>query len=504
MNTLAPSISPAGPWSPAIPSPSLGIEAALAARIIRTTPLPRELWLWLTTAQRAAANTPHYVDARLTALVHEIFEPLVAQAPPAERQESHATAQWLAVACRAIADHYTAVGLGTGPRLLAASLLPLYRCLATRTLAEGLAASRQRLAESLAVLALCHEVGSDLVQLLDPLNRRRDAPQVILSTHFDIDLSLLAQTIGQAVTAFDPASGQFTAAGISRLFRLDPQPPACPLADWAAPDLLWRLSGELISQNSEMLLPRAWIETAVPWHSITDHWQRLSLRLARGPSGDPASDTSTDAAPNTGPQNLTPPPQPPLAAEPHMPAPAAADTAARVLIAEVRSHNDPVFVNVIRRQIAKCRSDDRAVSLASIVVQPEDGNDHHEVHENGLLLWQQRLVNWLAEHPQVVEPHAFLTSAGELLLCLLDLERNETTSLIRFGLVEVLTGKPVDERDGNCLAKVHVPARYHAGIASTSSPGAGFSAEQLIGPAMRCLAAASLHGKASIKSIEVY
>ncbi|MCA9182494.1 MAG: hypothetical protein KDA51_13605, partial [Planctomycetales bacterium] len=81
---------------------------------------------------------------------------------------------------------------------------------------------------------------------------------------------------------------------------------------------------------------------------------------------------------------------------------------------------------------------------------------------------------------------------------------NETTALVRHGLVEVLTGQHVDAVRGNVLAKVNVPARYHAGIASTSSPGAGFSPEQRIEPASRCLTAASVRGKASIKSIEVY
>ena len=190
---------------------------------------------------------------------------------------------------------------------------------------------------------------------------------------------------------------------------------------------------------------------------------------------------------------------------PAVPAPTVAEPVLpKVLIAEIRSHNDPIFVNVIRRQIGKCRAEDRAVSLVSMVVLPEDENDRHEIHENGLTLWQQKMVNWLADHPQVIEPHAFLTSDGELLLCLLDLERNETTSLVRHGLVEVLTGRHIDESQGNMLAKVNVPARYHAGIASTSSPGARFSPEQLIEPTIRCLSAASRHGKASIKSIEVY
>ncbi|MCA9134634.1 MAG: hypothetical protein KDA45_15810, partial [Planctomycetales bacterium] len=179
----------------------------------------------------------------------------------------------------------------------------------------------------------------------------------------------------------------------------------------------------------------------------------------------------------------------------------------KVLIAEIHTHNDPVFVNVVRRQIAVCRSEARALSLACIVVRPEDEADRLALcgsRDNGLALWQQKMVQWLAEHPQVVEPYAFLTTEGELVLCLLDLERSETTSLLRHGLLEVLLGRPVDDDSGTSLAKVSLPARYHAGIATSSSPGASLSPQQLIEAAVRCLTAARSLGKGSMKSIEVY
>ena len=180
---------------------------------------------------------------------------------------------------------------------------------------------------------------------------------------------------------------------------------------------------------------------------------------------------------------------------------------AKVLMGEVNSHNDPAFISLVGRQLATCRSDDRSVSLLAIRVEPESEQDRSHLQgcrDDGLALWQQRLVNWLVDHPEVRDPYAFICANGELILCLMDIERNTATSLLRQGLIEVLTGTPVLDDSLSLLARVPVPARYHAGIASVSCPSAAFSSEQLISAAYRCLEAAQRHGRAAIKSIEVY
>jgi len=557
----------------------LPLEVALAARIIRAGKIPHELWQWLVAPASFAACKHRQADAEVTQSLNEILAPMLADAHHRERQEARYAAGWLGAISRTVAENCEELRLGVGPRLLAASLLPLYRSLATGHLSEGFRESRIRLSELLTLLALCHEVGDDLVQLLDPLNQRMDAPNVVLSTQFDLNLVVIAQVIRGQLDKFDVQSQQFAPQGLGELVRLDKQQANPKIVDWAVPELLWKLAGELISQNSELVLPRCWIETPVPWSNISDHWNKLSMLLSRraAPTASRSEDlvaTETlaviddlrslmhssahqqpdatldlpqeaaaqvpqghvespalgkeffaaetvvaQATPASGAQSaeatltatISPAANPGKTQEAVEPAAEANSIATpkpvvipKVLIAEIRSHNDPVFVNVIRRQISKCRAEDRALALVSMVVMPEDGNEQHAIRENGLTLWQQRLVNWLADHPHVIEPHAFLTSDGELLLCLLDLERNEMTSLVRHGLVEVLTGQQVDDSEGSVLAKVNVPARYHAGIACTSSPGAGFTAEQLIEPAVRCLSAASRHGKASIKSIEVF
>ncbi len=176
----------------------------------------------------------------------------------------------------------------------------------------------------------------------------------------------------------------------------------------------------------------------------------------------------------------------------------------KVIIAEVRSHNDPAFVSVVRRQVAMCRSEERTMSLVAIRVEP-DGEEENlpSLQSLGLASWQQKLVNWMSDHPEIHDPYAFVSSAGELILTLLDIERNCATGLLRQGLIEVLTGQ-VMASEASSLSRAAMPARYHGGIASVCSPSAGFEAEQLIEATYRCLAAAERHGKASIKSIEVF
>lgn len=531
----------------------LALEAAVAARVLRAARVPAELLQWLACPADAqpgpAADIQHLCDPQLAAALDEIVFPLSARPSKSPQRHARFAAQWLAVACRCCAEQSSRIQLAIGTRLLAASLLPLYRCLATDDLNEGLRQTQLRLSEMLGLLTLCQEVGPELVAMLGTYNARWDSPQLLLAKHFNLSLPRLAQLLGETTSGFDFSDGQFSPTASERLQRFEAAQSHSHTPAWAAPDTLWKLAGELASEKTELKLPRSWIDSPLPWNQIVDHWQRM-LRLlssrtlpapaSSGSDADTVDDTNTLAtfpgnadlitasrssvdstlsisAAASKPQ-LTSAGNAPhscIEFEPRthpgssLDQPAAADDGRKAIppkfvISEIVTHDDPSFVNVIRRQIGKCRSEDRAISLVSLVVLPEDPNHRFAVYDNGLNLWQQKLVGWLAEHPQVAEPHAFLTADGELLLCILDLERNEATALLRHALVEVLTGQHFDDSRGNLLAEVDAPARYHAGIASTRSPGARFLPEQLIEPAIRCLSAARRHGKASIKSIEVY
>ncbi|MCC6507708.1 MAG: hypothetical protein IT423_01270 [Pirellulaceae bacterium] len=177
----------------------------------------------------------------------------------------------------------------------------------------------------------------------------------------------------------------------------------------------------------------------------------------------------------------------------------------KIIIAEVRSHNDPAFITVVRRQLAVCRSEERTMSLIAVCVQPDGDEENMPTLQSlGLATWQQKLVNWMSEHPEIHDPYAFVSNEGELILSLMDIERNTATGLLRQGLIEVLSGQSASGDVSAMLSRVTIPARYYSGIGSASAPTAGFEPEQLIEATYRCLAAAQRHGKASIKSIEVF
>jgi len=179
----------------------------------------------------------------------------------------------------------------------------------------------------------------------------------------------------------------------------------------------------------------------------------------------------------------------------------------KIPVGEVHSHNDPAFTNLVSRQLATSRLENRSVCLLAIRVEPEEEQDRRLFQtspDQSLVLWQQRLVNWMADHPEIRDPHAFISLNGELIFCLMDIERNTATGILRRGLVEVLTGKRLTAESFSTLSRVQVPARYHAGIASASNPGASLTSDQVIAAAFRCLNAAQHQATAAIKSIEVF
>jgi hypothetical protein len=569
----------------------LEINTAVACRIIRSAIVPREYFCWLANPSRGGnlPSIPLSLHPAVLKSMSALLNPVLEDAAPWELKETRNAAEWFTAISQLVAEKYSCRGMGFANRMLASSLLPMYRTLATGKLQEGFQQTRFRLTEMLSLLSLCQDLAAssvenwsqcELVQMLEDAFRKKKAPRLALEEGLGLNLVRVGEMVLQYAAEFDSSLNDFPPsmrAAICGSSDEDSQ----AIADWASPDLLWHLSGEMISKKSDMVLPRAWVETPVPWTSIGDHWNALSHRLTNldastnevdaasakenQPAGqvtggldsaessvppaqsasEPRSTHSVKMAPHlesldvasfgegampeamkeaTSPIDLnidqiqewltevrsvsereeevgkyaSSIASPLSTPEPIIP---------KVLIAEIRSHNDPVFVNVLRRQIASCRADDRTVCLAKVVVLPEDETDHADicgVRDNGLTLWQQKLVNWLADRDNVADPYAFLTSDGELMLCVLDLERNEMTRTLRCGLIEVLTGQHIEDAGEMSLAKVHIPARFHVGIASTSSPGANFTPEQLIEPAIRCLSAASRQGKASLKSIEVF
>lgn len=527
---------------------TLDSHAALAIRLVRSKPALLGYYRWLDRPAHRTETTqspPRDVYDSLEALI----QPLRADADRATLKETESTGHWLALICQYIASKKLMADKRIGVKLIAASLLPLYRCLATGRLVEGLSQTRQRLGDSLVLLGLVEQL--QLETLLDSQVSPQRSPQLVLGELLQLELANIRYLISKSLDGYNSAQDDFdfeTRRCLSSFRASEKLPVTHQVPDWASPQLLWILSNELASTRSELVLPRSWIDTPLPWSKITSHWAELErslLELSRRNDGSRTSSLQSDpageagmfvnsistASPNEAAKSgsevletidvidevlereLYRSPQLQQQAQAASQSAPKKNTSARreplvipkVIIGEISNHNDPAFANVVRRQVALGKQEDRSVCIAMVMVQAEDHRESQALSapaENGLNRWQQKLVNWVCDHPELTEPFAFLTREGQLILVEMDTERNTMTRLLRQGLVEVITGRKNDESKD--LSKVAIPAKFHAGISSISSPGASFEFEELIASAHRCFMAAERLGSASIKSIEVF
>lgn len=514
-------------------APQLIPEVALASRVLRQCSLPFSLLRWLAAPEKPFESEEDFsVPSQIVESLNELVRPLLVGATDWEIQQAEKAAERLAAICKRVSDQHASLGLGTGPRLIAASLLPLYRSLATGDLNQGLEQTRHRLFETIVICELCGEFGVELTEVIDYSIAKEISPYESAFEALQVSVVGIGNVLRRSIRGFEHETGNFTSEMSDRLFSIESEDIDtidASIAEWAKPDLLWRLSGEMIAQKSNIVLPRSWCDAAVPWHSISDHWNKLAHLLKTSPSkaaGTGATDDSHEPGddPTIAPASVSAAlqeskggtlresaseqktdadvevnsPEPDVSSEPKFIPP-------KILIAEIMSHNDPVYVNVLKRELATCRNESRAVTVASIVVLADDPKrkEFHGSARGGIRPWQQRLVNNLADHPDIEQPSAFITSDGELLLCILDLDRSEVTRILREGLDEVIGGIS-PESTGDDLVKHTPSARYFCGIASTDSPTAGMTPEQMIESTCRCLKAANAQGKSTIKSIEVY
>ena len=560
----------------------LKTEQALAKRWLRTELLPKPVWQWLGGRNVPLKDRLPTASPLLMKSIAAFAQPLGSHSNSHERQaldECLASAAQLITFC-----HQQARGpaLACQQRMLAASLLPLYRGLARGSVAEVTSVLRRQLADALTIGAALSEFREELAELLCGAMADEQSPYAKFKDGLQVELEQLTQVMLTVATKWDGDDKSQLDSLVREEIKIDWRPA------WGQPAVLWRLAGELIAQRAEFVVPRDWIDVPVPWSEASEHWLDIVHALEQTPGSSarpvdaPPAETDQPAASHAvNPIPLRTLDKPridqPLSSAAPAPTNALSDasptgsassadktsTAAttegasgddiqrlkleieiadavdslvqatrqangnavgnrtdgshppqsprprsdefvvpKIIIAEVRSHNDPAFVSVVRRQLGLCRSEERCMSLLAVKVSPdgEEGN-MPTLQSLGLASWQQKLVNWMSDHPEIREPYAFVSNEGELILSLMDMERNSATLILRQGLNTVLAGTSDEEAS---LSRAAVPARYHCGIGSVSSPTANFEPEQLIEATYRCLDAATRHGKASIKSIEVF
>ncbi|MFO0943712.1 MAG: hypothetical protein U0930_23500 [Pirellulales bacterium] len=542
----------------------LECHAALASRLIRTKPALQNYFRWL--SRPAMRGEPTQLPtAPVKTCLDSLINPLRSDADRITQRETETASIWLGAICEYIAQRNHTLGNGNLLRLIAASLLPLYRALATGRLQEGLAQTRFRLGETLVLLGLNECL--QLRTLLDASVGPQCSPHRSLNELLKLDPANIHYLITSSLDGYNQARDQFNSDTVQQLLNYragEKLPVGHQVPDWAAPQLLWVLSNEITSSRAELVLPRSWIDIPVPWNKISSHWTELECHLSslrsevdKARNGKLAGDSagyseleennigghSTDSgdaysrasaiveAAQSGLESLDTMDAIDRVIESEISKPRPADRNRRlrqtgsnaavaptapvakkepiiipkVLIGEISNHNDPAFANVVRRQVGVCKQEDRSICVSMIQVTALDLRENQSLsapHDNGLNRWQQKLVNWICDHPELKQPAAFLTRDGHLILVVMDTERNAMTRVLRQGLYEILTGQKND-MDSD-LSKVNIPAKFHAGISSTSSPGASFEFEELIASAHRCFSAAQRLGSASIKSIEVF
>lgn len=549
-------------------------HAALASRLIRTKPAWQSYFRWF--------NRPgmrHEPTQAPSAAVKDLFDsligPLLVDSDRATQREAEMASAWLGAICEYLAGRHRSPGNQFLMRQIAASLLPLYRTLATGRLQEGLSQTRHRLGETLVLVGL-NEI-LQLMRLFEIQATPQNSPHRVVGENLKIDPSNVFYLICRAIEGYNQAKDSFNQDATKLLseFRAGDTPLSYQIPEWSATQLLWVLSNELTSSRSELVLPRSWLDVPVPWSKISAHWIELEAALCNIKSEPERQSRSAATRVEADTRNV-PAREQEHASTPVVDVASAANTAlqqaeaivdatqsgldglqamdvidqvieqelyrksqpmrnsalnkavgataanrnatagssaskrdtlpiAKVIIGEISNHNDPAFANVVRRQVAMCKQEDRSICLSMILVTAEDQRENQNLsapHDNGLNRWQQKLVNWICDHPELKQPSAFLTREGQLILVVMDSERNAMTRILRQGLVEILTGQKDDGR--NDLTKVTIPAKFHAGIASITSPGASFEFEELISSSHRCFTAAQRLGSASIKSIEVF
>ncbi len=476
-----------------------------------------------------------------------IAEAIPLKSSPADAGLKKNAALWLSTAADYIFKHST-LDSDSRTRFVLACLLPLLRINSDKPLKVCLDQTKDRIGEAVVILAIADLLGEDFDSRFRNRSADQDLPWTFTDDAVQIDCALTAE-IAKDCSVKLPLVDDYDVDEQDWIKQLDVASFKHPPQEWASPAQLWQLADAVASSRKNMLLPREWVESNVNWEKVGVWWKRLHAALTgtsvaeKNPLskddfrvvverneasldqdgsdvlesiGDLATETrplheanQSDTISASGSQHETPkdanlqstsePEQSPFSSGGG--SAAAAASTRRLPVAQVLSHNDPVFVGSVQRMIASVRSHQSSLSLATVLIEPEDSRLRVR-QGDGLTQWQDRLIIALNDCPDLEKVLCFVTKDGEFLAALPDVERNEATDILRQEIMKTI-GATVEESMGG-LAGGDLPGRFYAGIGSVVCPSTTFEANQLIEAAQRCFTAARRQGSAAIKSIEVY
>lgn len=488
-------------------------EIAVACRLLQTTGSPQELYSWLRNPHQAGGCG--HEPGLLAMAVEELIGPLATDADAWLSKDLKHASVWYGYAMEKFAALHSSQ-MEFAKRQLLTGLLPLYRCLATRELSECFSASRLRMAEIFLIRGLEDELGPPLSELLVAAQRSHQCPDQAIESNLELNVAKTAAILVDLSVREGARATPLGEEAKMWLAELDTDAFASEVPDWADPSLLWKLAGEIISKKPNTLLPRSWVTVSVPWAKVTDHWRRIEAELERltGRSSRQKATATTaagtlDALVESIDQEIAHDKESvsSLSRESHSASESGENGdnpyGSSYVTAEIHNHHDPVFLSSLKRTIAIARKQERPLSLATIAVQPdaEAHMKHFDLGADGIRKWQSKLIDSLSGHPELEDTACFVSGQHELMVTIYDVDRGLATSIVRDAIVEVLACRAGASES---LADIDVPAKFHVGIATASSPGPNLGAEELIAPSRRCFEAAARQGGASIKSIEVY
>ncbi|GIW99156.1 MAG: hypothetical protein KatS3mg111_2489 [Pirellulaceae bacterium] len=502
-------------------------EAAIVHRCLKHSPRVRKFFRWLsdlTAPQcRVAIRSWGQLDPPLQSALEMLLLGDLGEKSSTSAQSEEA--QGLGTILTALYKQGQQFGWATNQEWALISLLPLYRAADDVDASTASRVARQRMAEWLCLLLLCHEIGEELVSLLNEPASFGTPPHAMLESRFNLHLEGIARRALDLVWEYSENEDQLNAPAQNALVEM---PLSTLLHDvsqlhhWSHPASLWTIAhGMLGSHAAAPVLPRSWVDTTIPWHEVVSHSHRvlellgtsscrLPLELPLG-MAVAAGDGEEAKSPSSGAPSLFDLLQKrqceqkqQLHDERIKNSTAGTPSerwASKVLIAEMHSHNDPLLVRSLNKLLQQCKTADRPLSLAMLALQPLDPETQERLARQGSknLIWQQKLVEYLRDLAPHAMPRAYWTANAELIVALVDVERGQAT----YGLREGLDGLVADKIGGQYESggyNVH----YFAGVAGVAPPLGMITSDRLIDAAYRCFRAASTHGSSLVKGIDVF